>query len=320
LRELADRLWRKPRRIIFTDGKDLRILRVARHLAETGLAKPAVVGSPFEIREFADQNKIRTRGISIKKPLHDVNFDRYCRFFRKNFDREASYSAVREKLQKPLWYAAQLILHGQADLCFAPATTEASELLEIERIFSSEEPFLSAFSLVRDDKKNRIMLFADTKFNPRPDSEELAKIARLTALNFETLTGRRAAAALLSFSTKGSANHPMVDVIREALKQIRAQEPHLKVEGELQFDAAFVPEVGAKKAPDNALGGAANVFVFPSLSAADIAIKMVRHLSPFRVEGPFLQGLKFPVQFICPDADDDQIINQALIASNLVNA
>ncbi len=320
MQQWQDRLWHKPKRVVFTDGTNPEVLKAARTLAQTGWAKPIIAGHPFRIREVAEQNKIRLQGVSLKKPIHDPDFDRYSRFYRKEVEPGLSYAAAKEKLQQPLWYAVLLIKHGQADLCLAPAQDTVTDLLQLERIFSESEPFVSAATLIWDEKSDRIFLFADTFVNARPDAQQLARIAFDSAQTFRALTDEEARVALLSFSTKGSADHPRVQVVRDALQQMPACCPQVKVEGELQFDAAFVPEILQKKAPDSAFAQAANVFVFPSLSAADPGVKIVQTLTELKTAGPLLQGLQFPVHWILPEANADDIVNQTIVASSLLNA
>ncbi len=319
IQRLQDQLWQNPKRVVFTDGSNPEVLKAARTLAQTGWARPIIAGNPFRIRETAEQNKIRLQGVSLKKPIHDPDFDRYSRFYRKQVEPGLSYAAAKEKLQQPLWYAALLIRHGQADLCLAPAQDTVSDLLQLERIFSESAPFVSAATLISNDRDEGLFLFADTFVNARPNAEQLARIAFDSAQTFRTLTDAEARVALLSFSTKGSADHPRVQVVRDALQQMPACCPQVKVEGELQFDAAFVPEILQKKAPDSAFAQAANVFVFPSLSAADPAVKIVQTLSPYRATGPLLQGLQFPLHWILPEADADEIVRQTIVASCLLN-
>jgi len=256
--------------------------------------------------------------VSVKKPLHDAQFDLYSRFYRKEVEPELSYAAAKELLQQPLLYAALLIRHGQADLCFT-SPGDVQTLLQAEAVFSKEAPFVSASALVYDEATGTMSIFADILIQERPDAQGLARIALDSAHTFNKLSGAQAQVALLSFSTKGSAQHPRVQTVRDALTILQKENPALKVDGELQFDAAFVPEILHKKAPQSALSGAANVFVFPSLNAADPALKIVQTLTSSTVIAPILQGLHMPVHYVPENADSDQIIRQAIIASSLLN-
>ena len=320
IQSLQDRLWQNPKRVVFTDGLNPSVLQAARQLSDKGWAKPIVVGSPLQIHELAEQHKLRLHGVSVKKPLHDPNFDAYGRFYRKQVEKELSYRDAREKLQQPLYYAALLVKHGQADLIIAPTEEHLDELLQTERIFSEEKPCVSASAVIWDESSEAVFVFADVLINARPDAQKLARIAADSASTFSKLSGQPAKVAMLSFSTMGSAEHPRVQTVRDAVRILRDEHPELNVEGELQFDAALVPEIQKKKAPQSSLGGSANVFVFSSLNAADPGFKIVQSLTSFNTAGPFLQGLQTPVQWLQPDEGAEQIIKQVIIASNLLNA
>ncbi len=315
LQTLSERIWKNPKRVVFTDGLDIRVLKTARRLADTGLAKPIVIGNGFEIRAFAEKNKVRLNGIALRKPINHPQFDFYCRHFRKHFEPQSKYAEIRELLQDPLWFSAQMLVHGDADLCFA--CPSQGDFAIIERRLTGWQPQRFGFSLIIDEKRKRVLLFADVQQNPRPTEAQLAKIAINSAKIFENLCGQRARVALLSFSTKGSAQHPLVETVRKAVQLAREEEPHLKIEGELQFDAALIPEIGAKKAPGNALQGAANVFVFPSLTAADTAWRIVKSLTRLQAIGPLISSGELPWQYLDPDEDEKQLFDRVVVASNL---
>ncbi len=315
LQTLSERIWKTPKRVVFTDGLDIRVLKTARRLADTGLARPIVIGNGFEIRAFAEKSKIRLNGIALRKPINHPRFDFYCRHFRKQFEPQSKYAEIRELLQNPLWFSAQMLAHSDADLIFA--CPSQGDFAIIERRLTGWQPQRLAFSLILDEMRKRVFLFADVKQNPRPNETQLAQIAINSAKIFENLTGQRARVALLSFSTRGSAQHPLVETVRKAVQLAHEEEPHLKIEGELQFDAALIPEIGAKKAPGNALQGAANVFVFPSLNAADTAWRIVKSLTRLLAIGPLLAGGKLSWQYLDPDEDEKQLFDRVVVASNL---
>ncbi len=319
LAQLQEVLWQNPRRIVFAGELTVAMLSAARDLSQRGLARPIIVGNPLQVHALAEENKIRLHGVSVKKPLHDVHFDAYSRFYRKEVNPELNYAAAKELLQQPLLYAALLIRHGQADLCLTVPPGDVQILWQAEAIFSNEAPFVSAAALVYDEATGTMSIFADILIQARPDAQGLARIALDSAHTFSKLSGAQAQVALLSFSTKGSAQHPRVQTVRDARAILQKENPELKVDGELQFDAAFVPEILHKKAPQSALSGAANVFVFPSLNAADPALKIVQTLTSSTVIAPILQGLRMPVHYVPENADSEQIIRQVIIASSLLN-
>ncbi len=314
-----EKMWQNPPTVVFTEGKDVRILKTARRLAETGLARPLILGNQFEIRAFAEENKIRLRGVALRKPLNHPRFDWYCRDFKKQFAPQEKIPTIRKILEIPELFAAQMLLHGDAQLCFLTQKTFNHTLVRVSQWLAEGKQMLSSFALLWNESQGQMLAFADVLFYPRPTAEQLADIALTTAQSFEKLSGQPAKVALLSFSTKGSADHPMVEKVRQAVQLLNQRAPQLKVEGEMQFDAAFVPEIGRKKAPNNKLNGAANVYVFPSLNAADIGFKIARNLTPLQTLGPFVQGLKHSLQIIEDERCEESLFKQIIVASNMIN-
>ena len=314
-----EKSWRLVPHIVFTSGQDERILKVTRRLADTGLARPIILGNQFEIRRFAEESNIRLKGVAIRKPQHFPEFDQYCRNFKKQFAPDKKIPQIREQLQDVHLFALQMLLAGEAQLVFFKEVEFKQYLPQISRWLSRDQAMLSSFHLFWQEGQNHLFTLADAHFYPRPTPEQLANIAVSCGFNFEKLSGMQARIALLSFSSKGSADHPMVQTVQQAVQLARKKAPALKIEGELQFDAAFVPEIGRKKAAGNVLQGQANVYIFPSLGAANIALKIIETLTPFKTVGPIVQGLSFSVQFVADEVCEEGLFEQIIIASNLIN-
>jgi len=315
-----EKIWFKTPIVIFPQPQDVRILKVARRLTDTGLARALLLGNQFEIRSFAETQKIRLNGVSVRKPIHFTSFDHYCRDFRKQFAPEKKIPEIRQQLQQPTLFGLQMLWHQEAQLALLRPQAFKELLSQWSHLLTDGQHMLSSFSLVWHEQEKQLLAFADPYFYPRPTPEQLAEIAITTAKNFQKLSNQTARLAMLSFSTRGSASHPQIEVVRQALTIIRKKAPDLKVEGEIQFDAAFVPEVGRKKAPGNALNGKANVYIFPSLNAANIGLKIVQTLTPYQTLGPIIQGLKYPVQLIDDTVCEDGLFKQIIVALNLINA
>jgi len=217
----------------------------------------------------------------------------------------------------PLIAAALLVKSGKADAAVAGATRSTGEVLktgfQILGVSPEVEVVSSSFLMVLPNGIN--LAYGDCAVLPEPNSEQLCSIAISTASTYKTLTGEEPRVAMLSFSTHGSADHPKVIKVRDAVSLIRECDPKLLVDGELQFDAAWVPEIAASKAPDSLLQGAANVFIFPDLDSANIAYKITERLAGARAIGPLLQGLDGIFHDLSRGCSTQDIIDLAVISA-----
>ena len=217
----------------------------------------------------------------------------------------------------PLIAAALLVKSGKADAAVAGATRSTGEVLktgfQILGVSPEVEVVSSSFLMVLPNGTN--LAYGDCAVLPEPNSEQLCSIAISTASTYKTLTGEEPRVAMLSFSTHGSADHPKVIKVRDAVSLIRECDPKLLVDGELQFDAAWVPEIAASKAPDSLLQGAANVFIFPDLDSANIAYKITERLAGARAIGPLLQGLDGIFHDLSRGCSTQDIIDLAVISA-----
>ena len=309
---------KKPRRIVFPEALDVRILETARFLVDHRLAFPLLLGVPSAIRDFAARNKISTQGIRISHPLHDPEFNSYVK--KLSMDKEINRTDAEELLRDPLNIAHWMVKAGTADLCIAGNVEKTDHVLRSAIRYTGVKPGVKtvsgAYLMVAPDNQ-KILLFADCIVTPRPTSEQSAEIAVQSAETYTALTGDISRVAMLSFSTAGSAAHEMADKVREAVAMVKKNRPSLLLEGEIQIDAAIVPEIAAQKAPNGRLQGQANVFVFPSLNAADSGWKILKELAGYTAIGSFLQGLNGRVIKLCDTCTTDDIINIALVASGL---
>ena len=217
----------------------------------------------------------------------------------------------------PLIAAALLVKGGKADAAVAGATRSTAEVLktgfQILGVSPEVEVVSSSFLMVLPNGIN--LAYGDCAVLPEPNSEQLCSIAISTASTYKTLTGEEPRVAMLSFSTHGSANHPKVIKVRDAVSLIRECDPKLLVDGELQFDAAWVPEIAASKAPDSSLEGKANVFIFPDLDSANIAYKITERLAGARAIGPLLQGLDGIFHDLSRGCSTQDIVDLAVISA-----
>ena len=286
-----------PRRIVLADRGDERATLAAVRLRTERLVEPIVIGEDVGSLDEIDDDRV-----------HEVLDDAHVR---------AELSGRAFDPQDPLVVAAVLVGAGWADGAVGGASRSTSDVaragLRVLGVADGVTTVSSSFVFVLHD--GRPIAFGDCGVVPHPDADQLASIAIATAATFEGLIGEPAEVAMLSFSTKGSAEGPSIDVVRAATDLVRGRAPGLPVDGELQFDAAWDAHIGAIKAPGSPVAGQANVFVFPNLDAANIAYKITERLAGARAFGPLLQGLDGVLHDLSRGCSVDDIVNVAVIAS-----
>lgn len=308
-------------RVVFPDADDPALLKAIRILSDEKQALPILLGSPMSIRDRATAAGVHTRKIKIFHPLHNRDFDTYTKMYMKmRRHRGMTRYEAEDTMRQPVFHAAMMVREGAADLCMAGNDSPVADVLKAGlRILDKAERFKTIFGwtlLIAPDGEN-ILAFADTAVIPDPTAAELAEIAVHTAEMFAELTGQESRVALLSFSTKGSASHQLAEKVQNAYAFLRKHRSDLRVEGEIQFDAAFVPEIGQKKAPGNVLSGSANVYIFPTLNAANIGYKIARHIAGYRTFGPFFQGFSQGFHGLQRGAVVQDIVDNTMISAYL---
>jgi phosphate acetyltransferase len=226
------------------------------------------------------------------------------------------FDEIRKLLENPLYYAASMVNAGLADACVAGAIYTTPEVIRcaLKVIGKKEDRSIISSTFLMAMPHGNVFTYADCGVVPYPDERQLADIALESAQTHERLTGNRAKVAMLSFSTKGSAPNERSQLVRDALQIAKQKDPNLVIDGELQFDAAYVPEIAARKAPDSILSGQANVFIFPNLDAGNIAYKITERLAGASATGPILQGLARPMMDLSRGCNSADIINCACAA------
>ncbi len=319
----ADWLNRKPAglpKIAFPDAADRRVFEAVLELQKRNLAEPVLIGNPGALHEQAHQYKIELRNIRILKPRHHPQFESLVsRYLKIKKVTETNRVLAAEAVQQPLIFAALLLQSGIVDTVISGNQTPLSEVLKTGLKLvgpNGAGAVMSSFAVLQSPT-GEWSAVADPLIVTRPTSVQLADIAQRTARNFSRLTGETPRVALLSFSTKGSAQHAMVETVQEALQMVNKSASYLSIDGELQFDAALIEKVAKSKAPNSSVAGKANVLIFPSLNAANIGLKIMQRLGGYRVFGPIIQGLNKSWQYVPVDCNKDDMVELAHVSALL---
>jgi phosphate acetyltransferase len=312
---LKQKLSGRDMRIVFPEGLDERIVRAASRLAEEKRLTPILIGNIEQVQAKAEELGVSLEAAEIYDPASYAAMDELVAAFVERRKGKATEEDARKILLDENYFGTMLVYLNKADGLVSGAAHSTADTvrpaLQIIKTKAGVKKTSGVFIMVREDEK---YLFADCAINIAPDSNDLAEIA-VESAKTANMFDMEPRIAMLSFSTKGSAKSSETERVSGAVEEAKRRDPSLVIDGEFQFDAAFVPSVAKKKAPDSPLQGDANVFIFPSLEAGNIGYKIAQRLGGFEAVGPILQGLNKPVNDLSRGCNEEDVYKLALITA-----
>lgn len=325
LQQIMERAKSNPQRIVLPEGTELRTLEAANIILKEKAAKLILIGKADEINQLANEHGWDyIKEATIVDPETDERMPLYAEMLYNLRKSKGMTMEEAEKTAKnPLYLACLMIKNGDADGELAGALNTTGNVLRPAFQIVKTQPGISVvsgailmFTPAKQYGEDGLLIFADCAVNPCPTAQELAQIAVCTGNTARVIAGYEPRVAMLSFSSKGSAKHELVDKVVEATKLAQEMAPDMMIDGELQADAALVPSVGKSKAPNSKVAGNANVFVFPDLQAGNIGYKMVERFSGAQAVGPILQGIAAPINDLSRGCCVDDIVKMITITAN----
>jgi len=323
--QIKENARKNKQRIILPESYEERTLKAADHILQDGTAEIILLGKPQDIQKQAASLGLKNIGkATLIDPLTNEKRETYANMMTElRKAKGLTLDQALKQLDNPLYFATVMIKYGDADGEVAGADNATGDVLRPAFQYVKTMPGISvvsgAFLMFLKDKEygdNGLMIFADCAVHPNPTDHELAEIAVATAKTTRSIAQIEPRIAMLSFSTKGSASHEMVDKVVNATRIAREMSPDIKIDGELQADAAIVASIGLKKAPGSEIAGKANVLIFPSLESGNICYKLVQRLGHAEAIGPVLQGMAAPINDLSRGCSVEDIVDLVAITAN----
>lgn len=320
---LKEKAKKDIKTIILTESEDKRVLKAAQKVKEEGFAKIILIGNEKDSNKLAEENNIDISGIQIINPETSEKFEEYANaFYELRKAKGMTIDKAREILKDNMYFGTMMVKQGDADglvsgACHSTANTLRPALQILKTAPGTK--LVSAFFLMVvpncEYGENGIFIFGDSGLVENPTPDELSEIAISSSRSFEQLTGKESKVAMLSYSTYGSAHSELTEKVIEGTKLLKEKMPNLICDGELQLDAAIIPEIAASKAPGSPVAGQANTLIFPNLDAGNIGYKLVQRLAKAEAYGPLCQGISKPVNDLSRGCNSDDIAGVVAITA-----
>jgi len=319
---IREKAKKNPKIIVLPEGEEPRMIKAAETIINEGFASLILLG-----REESIKSKARELGVELPDEIKIINpkdsekLKEYAEsYYQLRKHKGVSLEEAYQLMENPLYFGALMVYHDDANGLVAGSINATGDVFRPALQTIKTAPGInivsSSFVMVVPDcpyGENGIMVFADCALNPEPNAEQLADVAIASAATGKALVGFEPRVAMLSFSTKGSGKHPLVDKVIEATKIAKEKRPELLIDGELQADAALIPSIGERKAPNSKIAGKANVLIFPDLHSGNIAYKLIERLAKAEAIGPISQGMRKPVNDLSRGCSAEDIVNVVAI-------
>ncbi|MGX7091795.1 phosphate acetyltransferase [Hutsoniella sourekii] len=317
--DLSAKIKGKNIKIVFPEANDIRVLGAAIRLNADELLEPILIGKPEEIKEIADKNRWNIEGITIYDPANYEQFDEMVATFIERRKGKHTQEEAETMLQDNIYFGTMLVYMDLADGLVSGAVYTTSDTVRPALQIIKTKPGVNltsgAFIMLPSEEDGQRLMMGDCAININPDAQSLAEIAVETAKTAK-IFDIDPRVAMLSFSTKGSASSPEVEKVAEATRIAKELAPDFKIDGELQFDAAYSEIVAKQKAPDSEVAGKANVFIFPEIQSGNIGYKIAQRLGNYQAIGPILQGLNKPISDLSRGCVEDDVYKLSIITAN----
>ena len=323
--KIKEKAKAKRKRVVLPEGTEERMIQATKKILAEELAQVTLLGDEDQIKKLAQSNNLDLSQVKVITPEHSSKLEEYAEEYHQLRKKKGmSPDQAKRIMINPLFYGAMMVRKREVDGFVAGSVNTTGDVLRAGIQIIGTAPGInsvsSSFLMVLPEflgAKNKIFIFADCAVIPDPDSSQLASIAISSAKTLQDLTGEEPKVAMLSFSTKGSAKHELVDKVTEATRIVKEMRPDLKIDGELQADSAIIPQVAQKKCPDSSIRGDANVLIFPDLNSGNIAYKLVQRMAKAEAIGPIIQGLTKPANDLSRGCSVDDIVNVVAIAMTM---